>query len=83
MLPGTASSIKVPLQLDRVDIKALAIAYTFLNLSRICSLSTELRALSDITCGARLFLKLLRHDASLKNIWCMSTVSDAEHGFLN
>ena len=73
----------MPLQLDRVDIQALAVANTFLNLSRICSLSTELGALPYITFGARMFLKLLWHEAGLKNIWCVSIVCDAEHGLLN
>ena len=82
-MPGTGSSIKMPLQLDCVDIQALAVAYTFLNLSRICSLSAELGALPYITLGAWLFLKLLRDDAGLKNVRCVSIVSDAEHGLLN
>ena len=67
----------MPLQLDSVDIQALTVAYTFLNLSRICSLLTELGALPYITYGAWLFLKLLRHDIGLKKIRWMSAVSDA------
>ena len=82
-MPGTGSSIKMPLQFNCVDIKALAVAYTFLNLSRICSLSAELGALPYITFGAWLFLKLLWHEAGLKNIRCVSIVCDAEHGLLN